>query len=354
MLVQQGPVHSQPSAPLTALLIAGLAASACSGSSGPDTPPVNVIEVSPQTASREVGQSLQYSAVAKEADGTEITGLTFEWVTTNPSVATVTNTGLVTAAGIGTTSVQASAGGKVGSAMLSIEPPIGSITITPEDALLGVGKTLQLTAEVEDQNGVPVTRTIDWVSTSTGVASVNLQGLVSGLDTGTTTIIGSVGTKSDAVNIRVVVPCSTLLSETIQVGESRQGEMASNDCPLGDGTFLDGWRVTVTANTDVQIDLVSTDFDAYLFLLEEQPDTLIELGQDDDGGGGTNARINITLEAGKIYHVLANALDPQDPLGGYTLTLTEVPLPLVERAPATSPRVKTVVKRPLGAFRLRR
>jgi hypothetical protein len=260
----------------------------------------------------------------------------------------------VTAAGIGTTSVQASAGGKVGSATFVVEPPVGSVTITPENALMGVGKTLQLTAEVEDQNGVPVTRTVDWVSTSTGVASVNPQGVVSALDTGTTTIVGSVGTKSDAATIRVVVPCSTLLSTTIQVGESRQGAMESNDCPLGDGTFLDGWRVTVAADTDVQIDLVSTDFDAYLFLLEEQPDSLVEVGQDDDSGGGTNARLHVTLEAGKIYHVLANALDPQDPLGEYTLTLTDVPLPIVEHAPATSRRVKAVVKRPLAAPWLKR
>jgi hypothetical protein len=347
MRVRQGPARPRPFQRSIVLVIAGLALSACKGSSDPGIP-VDVISVSPPNVSREVGQSVQYTAVAKKADGSDLTGVTFEWVSTNPLVATVNESGLVTAVGIGTTSVQASAGGKVGTATLNVVTPIGSITITPENVLMGVGKSQQLTAELEDQNGAPVTRTIDWVSSSTSVASVNAAGIVSALDTGTTTVIGSVGTKSDAVNVRVVVPCSTLLSVPIQVGESKQGLLETNDCPLGDGTFLDGWRVTVTANTDVQIDLVSTDFDAYLFLLEETDTDLVELGQDDDSGGGSDARLIVTLEAGKIYHVLANNLDPAEGLGSYTLSLTEATPPLVERSPAPSRRLKAVVKRPIA------
>jgi hypothetical protein len=77
-----------------------------------------------------VGQTQQFTAVAKDANGNTISGVSFTWSSSDPSVATVNNNGLATAVAMGTATITASAGGKSGSATLNVTAPPPSPTYT--------------------------------------------------------------------------------------------------------------------------------------------------------------------------------------------------------------------------------
>ena len=71
------------------------------------------------------GSSVKLTAVAKEADGTDVEGASFTWSSSNPAIASVDN-GTVTANGTGSASITASAGGKTSKAVKITVTPVGA------------------------------------------------------------------------------------------------------------------------------------------------------------------------------------------------------------------------------------
>ena len=124
----------------------------------------------------------------------------------------------------------------------------------------------------------------------------------------------------------------------ITIGQTVNGNLTTGDCPLGDGTFYDAYSFTATAGQQIAVSMTSSQFDTFLIL--NRPDGSI-LTIDDDGAGGTNSRIPsgggfITLSASGTYTIWANAFDPLDTTGAYTLTLS-APLPRTLTVASSNP-----------------
>jgi len=125
----------------------------------------------------------------------------------------------------------------------------------------------------------------------------------------------------------------------INFGQTINGALTVNSCPLGDGSVLDAYSFNATAGQQVSISMTSPDFDSYLFLIN--PNGTI-LTFDDDGGGGTNSRIPassgfIALSTTGTYTILANSFwpanhTPEPGVGSYSLTLTERPTQVLSLA----------------------
>jgi|GEM_PF-1765686 len=81
--------------------------------------------------------------------------------------------------------------------------------------------------------------------------------------------------------------------------------------------FKDDYLITASANTSIQINLDSFDFDAYLQVVN--PYTGRVLGFDDDGGSGTNAQLTFTAQAGGEYLIRATSYSSYE-VGAYSLT----------------------------------
>ena len=113
--------------------------------------------------------------------------------------------------------------------------------------------------------------------------------------------------------------CSTL--GPLAVGTTASGTLGIGSCQYIDNTFVDVYQVTLTDTTTIDLELDSAAFDAYLTLLDGKGNLL---AQDDDSGGGTNARIVQQLAAG-TYYVLAKQFGGYYPAGAYTLSLTADP-----------------------------
>ncbi len=100
-----------------------LTISAAKGGGG--GPAVKNVTVSPSSATIQAGNTVQLSATSKPA------GATFVWASSNQSVATVSQTGLVTGVAAGTAMVSATASGKSGSSVITVTapPPPGSAVL---------------------------------------------------------------------------------------------------------------------------------------------------------------------------------------------------------------------------------
>jgi serine protease Do len=98
------------------------------------------------------------------------------------------------------------------------------------------------------------------------------------------------------------------------------GQLSRSDAQLRDSSVYQAWRFEGVAGQIVQIDLISTDFDAFAILTDAGG---TKLADNDDGGGGTNARIIFTLPASGTYRVLANSL-VRGRYGRYTLRVHNI------------------------------
>ncbi|GEM82828.1 Ig-like domain-containing protein [Meiothermus hypogaeus] len=236
------------------LLFAALFLAACGGGGAPT---ISTIEVTPATATKQVGQTQQFTAVAKDAGGNTISGVTFTWTTSNPGVATVnSSSGLATAVAAGTATITASAGGKSGSATLTVQnpppPAIETIEVTPATATKQVGQTQQFTAVAKDAGGNTISGvTFTWASSDESVATVDSNGLATAVAVGTANITASAGGKSGTATFTVnPVPTYTVGGTVrylngsglvLAIGSQTKTISAAGsftfDTPLPDGTY---------------------------------------------------------------------------------------------------------------------
>ena len=103
-----------------------------------------------------------------------------------------------------------------------------TVTVSPAtDELTALGATVQLTAEVRDQNArVMAGATVTWTSSANSVATVNASGLVTAAGNGTATITASAGSASGSAVVTVMQSVASVVvspsAETIAFGSTLQ------------------------------------------------------------------------------------------------------------------------------------
>jgi uncharacterized protein YjdB/PKD repeat protein len=153
--------------------------------------PVASVTVTPASSSIQVNGTVHLTATPKDANGNPLSGRAVTWQSTNPAIASVDATGIVTghAAG-GPVSIVATSEGQNGSAFVTVTlAPVASVDVTPPSPAIQVNATLQLTATPRDASGNALSgRAVTWASSAPAVATVNSTGFVVGLQTGTANI----------------------------------------------------------------------------------------------------------------------------------------------------------------------
>lgn len=209
------------------------------------------VAVTPNPAAATVGQTAQLVAVPKDAQGTAMTGRTITWTSSNSAVASVSSTGLVTAVSAGSATISATADGVAGqAAFTSTATTAASVSVTPSDSHVQVGQPLALVASVYDASGNLLTsRVPTWASSNPTVATVANDGRVTGVSTGTATIVATVDGKSASAAIGVDAPppapvaavAVALASQSLTVGQSTQASAVLRDAS---GTILTGRTIS--------------------------------------------------------------------------------------------------------------
>lgn len=115
--------------------------------------------------------------------------------------------------------------------------------------------------------------------------------------------------------------CSAAAAQTpLRIGQTVSGRLtAESQKAPEDQSFYDLYTYTGRQGERVRFTLRSKDFDAYLNVgRADRAGGFESLDTDDDGGGGTDARVELTLPADGAYAIRANALNAGDS-GAYTL-----------------------------------
>lgn len=94
---------------------------ACSGSGDPTGPKISSISITLPAGAFVVGKTAQLQAVVTGSDGAALP-LVVKWVSSDPNIATIDQTGLVKAVAIGSARIEASAGGVTGSKSMEVLP----------------------------------------------------------------------------------------------------------------------------------------------------------------------------------------------------------------------------------------
>jgi uncharacterized protein YjdB len=190
-------------------------------------PPVPVVSVLVTLAANSVivGQATTATGTPRDAAGAALANRTIEWSSSNTSVARVTQTGAVTTFAAGTAQIIATVEGVSGNATLTVQPPVGSVTVALAASSISVGQTTTATATVRDAGNVVLTgRPVTWTSSTPAVATVNATtGVVTAVGPGLASIVATSEGIAGGATLTVVVPVASVsvaLTSPISVGQS--------------------------------------------------------------------------------------------------------------------------------------
>ena len=193
----------------------------------PSPAPVASVVVAPSSATLQIGGTLQLTTTLRDANGNPLGGRAVTWGSSTPGVATVSGSGLVTAASVGSATIIATSEGQSGSATITVAAvPVASVSVSPASASVQAGQTLQLTATPKDANGNALSgRSVVWASGNAGVATVSASGVVSGVAAGSTTITATSEGHSGTAAITVTAPVNNpgTVSDLAVVGVTDTG-----------------------------------------------------------------------------------------------------------------------------------
>ena len=209
---------------------------------------ISSVTLTPTTATLRRNQTLQFSAVGKNAIQVVIPGITFQWASSNSSIGSIDANGKLTALAPGVVNITATSDGQTGTSQITItEVPIGSCTLTPASQKITVGNQAVYTLALKDTAGNALSangRPINWTSDNNLIASVNPStGVVQALKAGTAKITATDATNAaiscfataEVVDARIAFVNITPVGASLRLGAQRQYSVAildSNRTPL--------------------------------------------------------------------------------------------------------------------------
>lgn len=169
--------------------------------------PLASITVTPTNNTITVGASLQLNATVRNAENSIVTDRLVTWSSTAPTIASVSQDGLVTGLAEGSSiGIRASVEGLTDEVKVTVAPPaVHSVTVTPPSASLSVGGTRQYSATARDAGGNVIPgRTFTWSTGSPVIASVSIDGLVTAVGPGSTSVTAVTDGKSGSASVSVI------------------------------------------------------------------------------------------------------------------------------------------------------
>lgn len=155
--------------------------------------------------------------------------LEVEWKSSNPRIATVSETGKVVGISPGTTIITCTTldGGYTASCVVTVRERISSMKLNYEEYRLGINKSFTLSVIVENETAT--NQDFRWVSSDTSIATVNKNGKVTGHKLGhaTITAYATDGSGADAsCDLEIVRPVTRVTLDkaylSLLVGDSKE------------------------------------------------------------------------------------------------------------------------------------
>jgi uncharacterized protein YjdB len=187
---------------LAAAILAG-----CGGEAAGPTPTTGLKSIAlsaPTSLLTALGQTVQITAQGRDAGGSPVALDTISWTSSNPVVAPVSATGVVTALSNGGVQITARQGSVSSVITITVTQRLTRIDLSaPTTLLSALGDTVSVTGQGFDSAGAPVYTAISWSSSNPAAAVVVAPGRVTAMANGTTTITARVGLVTADIDITV-------------------------------------------------------------------------------------------------------------------------------------------------------
>ncbi|HEY9227542.1 MAG TPA: Ig-like domain-containing protein, partial [Gemmatimonadaceae bacterium] len=171
-----------------------IAAMACGDSTIEIPRPVTAsVRLTPGDKSLDVGEQVNYTAIALTEDGAELPGRVVTWASSNSNIASITESGVLTANAAGQAKISAEVDGRSATATIIVtatEQPQDStkvvrVALTPAAAVVEIGETKRYTAVGLNAAGRIVPgKTATWVADNPNAATIDATGALLGVGAG--------------------------------------------------------------------------------------------------------------------------------------------------------------------------
>ena len=184
---------------------------------------ISALSITPAAPSIASGSTVQFAAHATDADGNTLTGRAVGWSSSDPHIAAVTTSGLVTGGVAGTATITATSEGKTATATIVIAAgALKNIAVVPGSLGLVAGTTQQLSVTLTDgASNILPPQSVTWSSSSSSIGTVSSSGLVSALRAGSAIITAAANGVAGSATLAVsAVPVETIVvtPETMSLG----------------------------------------------------------------------------------------------------------------------------------------
>ncbi len=137
----------------------------------------------------------------------KISAKDLDWTTSNDEIATVNQLGKVNAVGVGTATISAKYKELSVSCQVTVNPIyVSSVTLSSKYKIIHPNETMQIVATVNPSSATY--KNISWSSSNNEVATINEQGLITGVSEGETTITAQASndiTKTITIKVQNVI-----------------------------------------------------------------------------------------------------------------------------------------------------
>ena len=180
----------------------------------------NGLQVTPSVVSIAAGATQQFSAMAAFSDGSsKDMSSSCQWSSSDTSIATVSSSGLASGLSVGVVTITAQSGSFKSTATLTITNAgtnLLSISVTPVNTSIPVNTSQQYaaTGNYSDGSSRDLTALVSWNSTSTSVATIDVNGNATATGVGSTTISATLGSVSGSTGLSVTAPTISSITVT--------------------------------------------------------------------------------------------------------------------------------------------
>jgi len=178
--------------------------------------PVTSISLNFNKAGLLEGESYRLDATVTPSNATDAT---IKWSSSDNSVVTVDQQGVITGKSAGTATVTATCNGFTDTCEVTVTAeavPVESIRLGLSKISVPVGKVFDISVTVKPDNAT--LSNINWKSSDPAVATVNQQGQITALAPGHTTITVEVGGKSDNCDVEVFASDESITLDKYELG----------------------------------------------------------------------------------------------------------------------------------------
>lgn len=175
------------------------------------------MQVSPASVSLSPSQTANLTATVRDASGNVMTGQPVSWSSSSNSVATVTQTGVVTGVAPGVVSISATSGGRSAAATVTVQPAVvAAVNLNYATTTILAGDIRVLIATARDAaNNIVSGRSVSWTSSNLTVVHGYVYGdtaVITGLKFGSATITATIDGRSASAIVNVLAPTSSICS----------------------------------------------------------------------------------------------------------------------------------------------